>query len=1496
MMADETFDHALVTLLGYGTKSHPYRALRNSMITSVYQIAGLLDEDLEDMKADEWDENDKVKMSNQSLPQYAKSGIRIMGNFVRYLIDEVGDIVKTDKGFINAATRESWITFRVAPDKAIAYYGNFGQGPNTPNSIGSNNNNVVTPSPQQASPTDLIFQSFLRGAKCDKKDYDVLKDERQYDNWQRSFLAQARAHHIDRVLKPDFTPIDENDAAMFKLQQQFTYTVLDATLKTDMGKTIVRKHQFTGNAQAVWNEFTSYMKKSTRAKYSSSKLLTYLTTSRYDRTWKGSVQGYVLYWLARAQEYDAMISDPNSRLNDQQKKTLLQNAVNDTAELRQVRINFDIIEAGDPDESISYQQYVNLLISTAENIDNHTSDSGKKNQQVYVNDINNNDSDFTDIVDDESYNIDTYLTHVMNRNTPIQSRKPRVNNTNFSGNSTSTSSDSYPFNVIPRESWLKIPADVRADLTALRKSNSSSNTTNLNRNANSTILEQQLFEASINDNNQDNSNISVSDILSNDGDTSLIDYTLNKTQINDNDIQQIVQANVTKRFTSGGRKSNDSSVSSTNDITVNGVVYTRKINFTCIEYKINTKTISVDGYSLIDRGANGGLLGNDVRVLEKSNRLISITGIDKHQVRDLPICTAAGYGYTNKGHAIFILNQYAYLGHGKTIHSSAQMEAFKIIVDDKSRTLGGTQRLTTPDGYLIPLDFIGGLAYIKLRPPSDKELEELPHIILTSDVDWDPTCIDNTTDISSENWYTEKDVKENYGHHPFNKVGEYKGGIVMELMSYAPNDFIVHRLQWEVNEHNSRQSKPDYVKLQPYFGWCSPEIISKTFDNTTQYIRCLHNYGNMRKHYKSRFPAFNIFRRNEPVATDTVMSDTPSIGCGSKCAQIFVGRESLVTDVYGMKTDKEFVTTLEDNIRRRGAMEKLISDRALAEIGSKVHDILRALFIDDWQSEPHHQHQNFAELHYSTIKTRTNVLMNRTGAPANAWLYCLKYICFVFNHVSSKILDWRTPLTVLTGETTDISILMLFTFWEDVFYSTTDTSFPSESTEESGNFIGFSEHVGDMMTFIVLSKSTKRILYRSNVCSANDTTRPNNRISTDGEVDDYTKDKQVDCMFIQSKYDNFDDAPTHRLRNMAGYTPKDLIGRTFLDLPAEDGTKYTLRIIKAIAENLAQLDQQPEKVKFLAESTTGGYEKILAYNEILNYLDDDNTENGELTKFKDITAHQGPLTANDKNYKGSRYNVLVEWEDGDVTFEPLDVIAADDPVTCAVYAKRHNLLDTPGWRRFKRLARENTPKRIGVYSSVQSFHRKAVRFKYGYQVPGNHREAMVLDGKNGNDLWKEAEKAEIEALNNYDTFVDIGKGVYPTSEFTKIRCHMVYDVKHDGRHRSRLVAGGHLTPVPDDSTYSGVISLRALRFIVFLAELNSLKLWGADVSSAYLEAVTKEKVFFIAGDEFGDKAGNTMVINKALYGLRTSGLRWHEKFSDILRDLGFWQCRGEPDI
>jgi hypothetical protein len=80
------------------------------------------------------------------------------------------------------------------------------------------------------------------------------------------------------------------------------------------------------------------------------------------------------------------------------------------------------------------------------------------------------------------------------------------------------------------------------------------------------------------------------------------------------------------------------------------------------------------------------------------------------------------------------------------------------------------------------------------------------------------------------------------------------------------------------------------------------------------------------------------------------------------------------------------------------------------------------------------------------------------------------------------------------------------------------------------------------------------------------------------------------------------------------------------------------------------------------------------------------------------------------------------------------------------------------------------------------------------------------------------------------------------------------------------------------------------------AELNSLNIMVGDISSAYLEAYTQEKVCFLAGPEFGPLQGHLMIIERALYGLRTSGARWHDRFSDTLRDLSFTPCEADPDV
>ena len=82
-------------------------------------------------------------------------------------------------------------------------------------------------------------------------------------------------------------------------------------------------------------------------------------------------------------------------------------------------------------------------------------------------------------------------------------------------------------------------------------------------------------------------------------------------------------------------------------------------------------------------------------------------------------------------------------------------------------------------------------------------------------------------------------------------------------------------------------------------------------------------------------------------------------------------------------------------------------------------------------------------------------------------------------------------------------------------------------------------------------------------------------------------------------------------------------------------------------------------------------------------------------------------------------------------------------------------------------------------------------------------------------------------------------------------------IQPDGCHKARLVAGGYLTPDPIDSIYSGVVSTRSLRLSIFLAKLNNMKVWAADIGHEYLEATTKQKLYIVAGPEFEELQGHT---------------------------------------
>ena len=912
---------------------------------------------------------------------------------------------------------------------------------------------------------------------------------------------------------------------------------------------------------------------------------------------------------------------------------------------------------------------------------------------------------------------------------------------------------------------------------------------------------------------------------------------------------------------------------------------------------------------LVDHGGNEGLAGPDMRGIHRTYRKIKIQDIDNHEVADLDVVTAATLLNTPQGKVIGIFNEYAYLWKGSSIHSSGQLEWLQTKVDETSVKVGGTQLINTLDGYPVPLLIKDGLAYAtSLGKPTDQDMDTYPHVFITSPDEWDHSQVPD----------------QPFGDPMFDAHGDFNQPIIANLnnlLDAPPGDCGSHTeisSVFTANLHQSSPQEPDWNTQHPFLAWTSPSSIKDTFNVTTRHGTAPNTQDYIKHHFKPRNPVFSIPRCSEAVATDTIFSDTPAVDDGSTMAQFFCGHDTLVCDAYGIKSTKQFINTLSDKIRKWGAMDTLISDGGKYDISKGVTDFLHSLSIQDYQSESYHQDQNKTENCFGPAKRYTNTVMNTSGCLACCWLLCLQYICVVLHHLASPTLQGICLVQALQGTTPDISFMLHTSFYEPVYdrieSSEPDFHLPSSSNEKKGYWVGFADNPGDRLTWRILTEDTQKIIICSGIQSALRTTTNQCLASPSGEgttlpssipypqqsknslpLDPFDESTSNFEQFVNRQSGEDEDNPIH----MANIDIPNLLGRSFLLPPEDNGEHHMAKII-----DIDDHGQPLEDIKFKLKINKDQAEEIMSYNQLMDYIQkgtDAEEDPDSLFNFRDIVAHQGPLESTDPDHKGGKYNVMVEWESGEVTYEPLTLISKDDPITCAVYAKKHDLLDTTGWKHPKRYAK--TSKRLIRAVKQSRIHqvRASARYQHGFQVPKDYNDAIRLDKGNSNTHWQDAMDLELTQIHEYKVFKDTGKAQFHNGKavtpdgFQKVRVHFVYVVKHDGRFKARLVADGHLTKELVESIYSGVVSLRSLRMVVFLSQLNDLEIWGADVGNAYLEAYTDEKLCIIAGPESKELQGHLLIMIKALYVTRSGGARWHDRLFDILQELKFKPSKADPD-
>jgi hypothetical protein len=150
-------------------------------------------------------------------------------------------------------------------------------------------------------------------------------------------------------------------------------------------------------------------------------------------------------------------------------------------------------------------------------------------------------------------------------------------------------------------------------------------------------------------------------------------------------------------------------------------------------------------------------------------------------------------------------------------------------------------------------------------------------------------------------------------------------------------------------------------------------------------------------------------------------------------------------------------------------------------------------------------------------------------------------------------------------------------------------------------------------------------------------------------------------------------------------------------------------------------------------------------------------------------------------------------------------------------------------------------------------------------LPHPVEAALAIDRRTDTDFWRLALEKEMKNVMPAFDFPEDGK--VPIG-YKHIDCHMMFDVKMDLTRKAQFVAGGHQTDPPKESTYSSVVWRDSVWIAFLIAALNNLDILSADVQNAYLNALTKEKVYTTAGLEFGDvNKGRFVLIVRALYSL-----------------------------
>ena len=582
----------------------------------------------------------------------------------------------------------------------------------TPSKFGSATTPRSTVS-SEASESYITLTNFMKGIKRDASAYPIFKNERYYNTFIRHFKATAKAQGLNSLMDPNFTPgSDEHEQQLFQEQQDFLYSVLISSLKTEFSEALVKDHE--GDAQLILellHEHHTGNSQYSRAEIN--RITKYLTNIKLDDTWRGTNESFLMHYNDQLHLLDSLV-DSGEKLPDNARVTFLESAIESVPDLRRVKITDYVLQAQlGSTRPISYRSYFDLLKDAAFHLDQGTK-RGNKTRHTNVHFSGPNDEDAQHNLSSDDHQV------IQQENVCSEPPEPlsySLFQSHFQGSSTPNTQDIF----LPKPIWEKLSKDQQQMIIDHNRSLPKSGSTHLSApNKSPSPLPHKPTPQQTAKSQQ---------VHTHQSDEGTADTTETETTPSDPLLAMVHQSIHT---------SDDDASDISNVLSVKRSCQIQVCQRYLFQHANHTNQ------QLVDHGANGGLAGSDVRVIHKTHRKINVQGIDNHEVTGLDVVSAATLLNTSQGKVIGIFNEYAYLGKGSSIHSSGQLEWFKTNVDEKSVKVGGTQLITTLDGYSVPLLIKDGLAYAtSLGKPTDQDMDTYPHVFFTSPDEWDPSVLDH---------------------------------------------------------------------------------------------------------------------------------------------------------------------------------------------------------------------------------------------------------------------------------------------------------------------------------------------------------------------------------------------------------------------------------------------------------------------------------------------------------------------------------------------------------------------------------------------------------------------------------------------------------------------------------------------------------------------------------------------------------------------------------